>query len=425
MVSMVEENDAELAELEAKTLSELQEIAREMNIPGYTKMKKHDLVFRILGAYAERRGLLFKEGVLEISSDGRGYMRVNGYLPSPDDVYVAPAQIKRFGLRTGDVVYGYVRPPKETERYYSLLRIVAVNGEDPEKARHRPHFESLTPVFPYERLRLETDPENISARMMDLIAPIGKGQRGLIVSPPKAGKTTLLKTIANSIIENHSECIVIVLLVDERPEEVTDFKRATKAEVISSTFDRPPSEHMKVAELTLERAKRLVEHGKDVVILLDGITRFTRASNIDVEPSGKTLSGGLDPAALHRPKRFFGAARKIEEGGSLTIIATALIDTGSRMDEVIFEEFKGTGNMELVLDRRLAERRIFPAIDVLRSGTRREELLYDVKELQAIWKLRRVLSGVDPMQATEILIKQLQETKSNEEFLGKIERQSR
>ncbi|MCS7254706.1 MAG: transcription termination factor Rho [Armatimonadota bacterium] len=421
----MEETDAELAELEAKTLAELQDIAKEMNIPGYTKMKKHDLVFRILEAYAQRRGLLFKEGVLEISTDGRGYLHVNGYLPSLEDVYVAPAQIKRFGLRTGDLIYGHVRPPKETERYYSLLRIVAVNGEDPEKARHRPHFESLTPVFPHERLKLETSPDNISARLIDLIAPIGKGQRGLIVSPPKAGKTTLLKTIANSILENHPECVVIVLLVDERPEEVTDFKRATKAEVVSSTFDRPPSEHMKVTELTLERAKRLVEHGKDVVILLDGITRFTRASNIDVEPSGKTLSGGLDPAALHRPKRFFGAARKIEEGGSLTIIATALIDTGSRMDEVIFEEFKGTGNMELVLDRRLAERRVFPAIDVLRSGTRREELLYTAKEMQSIWKLRRALANIDPMQATERLIEQLRKTKSNDEFLSMIDRQFR
>jgi transcription termination factor Rho len=442
------EPDVEFAELEAKTLTELKEIAKEMGISGYTSLRKDELIFRILEEFAHRRGLLFKRGVLEITNDGRGYLHVDGYLPSNEDVYVAPAQIKRFGLRTGDLVWGEVRPPKETERYYSLLRIRAINKEDPEKIRQRPHFESLIPIFPNERLRLEIPPEKLeklkvdeklkidplSARVIDLIAPIGKGQRGLIVSPPKAGKTTLLKTIASSILVNHPECIVIVLLVDERPEEVTDFRRTMEAlikalkepvevEVVASTFDKPPSEHMKVTELVLERAKRLVEHEKDVVILLDGITRFTRASNIDVEPSGKTLSGGLDPAALRRPKRFFGAARKIDKGGSLTIIATALIDTGSRMDEVIFEEFKGTGNMELVLDRRLAERRIFPAIDVLRSGTRREEELFTPKELAAVWKLRRALNSIDPSQATERLIELLRKTKTNAEFLAMIDRQ--
>jgi transcription termination factor Rho len=350
-------------------------------------------------------------------------------MPSLEDVYVSATQIRRFGLRNGDVVMGYIRPPKEGERFYSLLRIVAVNGEHPEKARNRPDFEKLTPVFPFERLRMErpneNSSENITARMVDIVAPIGKGQRGLIVSPPKAGKTTLLKTIARSIERNHPECIVIVLLIDERPEEVTDFREAVNSEVASATFDQPPEHQLQVARMVLEKAKRLVEMGKDVVILLDSLTRLTRQSNLVVEPSGRTLTGGLDPAALRFPKRFFGAARKLREGGSLTIIATALIDTGSRMDDHIYEEFKGTGNMEIHLDRRLQERRIFPAIDIQRSGTRREELLYTDAEKEAIWRLRRTLSQVDPLTATERLIDQLRKTRSNDEFFKFIMQQWR
>jgi transcription termination factor Rho len=344
-------------------------------------------------------------------------MRLNGFNPSPEDVYVSQTQVKRFGLKTGDLIAGQVRPPKENERYYSLLRVEALNGEDPEVGRTRKPFEALTPIYPMERLRMETKPDNIAGRMIDLIAPIGKGQRGLIVSPPKAGKTTLLKTIANSITANNPECILIVLLIDERPEEVTDMERSVRGQVVASTFDLPPENHMRLQELVLERAKRLVEHKRDVVILLDSLTRLGRASNLTVTPSGRTLSGGLDPAALYRPKRFFGAARNIEEGGSLTIIATALIDTGSRMDDMIFEEFKGTGNMEINLDRGLAEKRIFPAINIVKSGTRHEELLFSPEELRAVWQMRRVLAALDSEQATELLIDRLRNTRSNREFL--------
>lgn len=407
----------ELTELEAMTVPELQEIARELDISGYSGMRKQELIMRILQAQTEQSGLIFREGVLEIMPEGYGFIRVHGFDPSPEDVYVSQTQVKRFGLKTGDLVAGQVRPPKENERYYSLLRIEALNGEDPESGRTRTPFEELTPIYPMERLKMETGPDNIAGRMIDLIAPIGKGQRGLIVSPPKAGKTTLLKTIANSITKNNPECILIVLLIDERPEEVTDMERSVRGQVVASTFDLPPENHMRLQELVLERAKRLVEHGRDVVILLDSLTRLGRASNLTVTPSGRTLSGGLDPAALYRPKRFFGAARNIEEGGSLTIIATALIDTGSRMDDMIFEEFKGTGNMEINLDRNLADKRIFPAINILRSGTRHEELLFSAEELRAVWQLRRVLAALEPEQATELLIDRLQHTRSNREFL--------
>ncbi len=421
----------DLSELEAKTLSELQEIARSLEIPGATKLKKQELVRRILETFAARHGFALREGVLEIVEDKetKGYLRVDGYMPSQEDVYVSQTQIRRFGLRNGDSVMGYVRPPKEGERFYSLLRIIAVNGENPERARTRPDFEKLTPVFPFERLRMErtgeNSQENVTARMIDIVAPIGKGQRGLIVSPPKAGKTTLLKTIARSIERNYPECIVIVLLIDERPEEVTDFREAVSSEVAAATFDQPPEHQIQVARMVLEKAKRLVEMGKDVVILLDSLTRLTRQSNLVVEPSGRTLTGGLDPAALRFPKRFFGAARKLRESGSLTIIATALIDTGSRMDDHIYEEFKGTGNMEVHLDRRLQERRIFPAIDIQRSGTRREELLYSEQEREAVWKLRRALSQVDMATATERLIDQLRRTRTNEEFFRLILQQWR
>lgn len=407
----------ELTELEAMTVPELQEIARELDISGYSGMRKQELIMRILQAQTEQSGLIFREGVLEIMPEGYGFIRVHGFDPSPEDVYVSQTQVKRFGLKTGDLVAGQVRPPKENERYYSLLRIEALNGEDPESGRTRTPFEELTPIYPMERLKMETGPDNIAGRMIDLIAPIGKGQRGLIVSPPKAGKTTLLKTIANSVTKNNPECILIVLLIDERPEEVTDMERSVRGQVVASTFDLPPENHMRLQELVLERAKRLVEHGRDVVILLDSLTRLGRASNLTVTPSGRTLSGGLDPAALYRPKRFFGAARNIEEGGSLTIIATALIDTGSRMDDMIFEEFKGTGNMEINLDRNLADKRIFPAINILRSGTRHEELLFSAEELRAVWQLRRVLAALEPEQATELLIDRLQHTRSNREFL--------
>ncbi|MCS7223509.1 MAG: transcription termination factor Rho [Armatimonadetes bacterium] len=423
--------DYDLAELENKNLSELQEIARGLEIPSASRLKKQDLVRRILASIAERNGYSLKEGTLEITEERepKGFLRVDSYLPSPEDAYVSQTQVRRFALRNGDGILGYVRPPKEGERFYSLLRIIAVNGEDPEKARQRPDFEKLTPVFPYERMRMErlgdNSSENITARMVDIVAPIGKGQRGLIVSPPKAGKTTLLKTIARSIERNHPECHIIVLLIDERPEEVTDFREAVNSEVAASTFDQPPENQLQVARLVLEKAKRLVEMGKDVVILLDSLTRLTRQSNLTVEPSGRTLTGGLDPAALRFPKRFFGAARKLREGGSLTIIATALVDTGSRMDDHIYEEFKGTGNLELHLDRRLQERRVFPAIDIQRSGTRREELLFTDAERDAIWKLRRALSQVDMVTATERLIDQLRRTRGNDEFFRMIVQQWR
>ncbi len=402
-------------------LSDLKRRAKRLGVGNDTE-DKAELIYNILRVTAQEPGSEYAWGVLEILPDGWGFLRRHPNLQSvSEDVYVSQSQIKRFGLRTGDLVFGVARPPKEGEKYYGLLRVEAINGVPADEVRRRKDFEQLTPLYPNQRLVMETTPENISGRIVDLIAPIGKGQRALIVAPPKAGKTTLLKNIANSITTNHPEVILLVLLVDERPEEVTDMRRSVKGQVISSTFDEPPENHMRVADLVLERAKRLVEQGKDVVILLDSLTRFGRASNLTTSPSGRTLSGGLDPAALYRPKRFFGAARNIEEGGSLTVIATCLIDTGSRMDEVIFEEFKGTGNMELVLSRELAERRIFPAIDVKRSGTRHEELLYTKEELMAIWQLRRLLANQeDLVEAAEQLIRLLQRTKSNRDFLMEV-----
>ncbi|NPV79370.1 MAG: transcription termination factor Rho [Firmicutes bacterium] len=405
-----------IAELEAKTIPELYEVARALDIAGYSKMRKKDLIFEILKVQAEKEGLLFGEGILEIMADGFGFLRVAGLSASPDDIYVSPSQIRRFNLRTGDLVSGQVRPPKDNEKYFALLRVEAVNAKDPEAAGKRLHFEDLTPIYPNQRLRMETTAHDITTRIMDIISPLGKGQRGLIVSPPKAGKTTVLKKIANSITENHPEVELLVLLVDERPEEVTDMERSVKGIVTSSTFDQPAENHIRVAEMVLERAKRLVEHKRDVVILLDSITRLARAYNLVEPPSGRTLSGGLDPAALHKPKRFFGAARNIEEGGSLTILATALIDTGSRMDDVIYEEFKGTGNMELHLDRKLAERRIFPAVDINRSGTRKEELLFTEEELETAWLLRKALASLGVAEMTELILDRLQHTKNNEEF---------
>ena len=415
----------DLAELENKSLDDLQELAKSLEVPSYSKLKKHDLAFRILQAQAEQNGLIFSQGVLEILPEGFGFLRVKGYLASPQDVYVSQSQIKRFSLNTGDTISGQVRHPKEntTERYYSLLRVEAVNDQSPDQTKGRVDFEDLTPIYPCERLKLETDPKHISCRLIDIVAPLGKGQRGLIVSPPKAGKTTLLKDIANSITTNHPEVVLIVLLIDERPEEVTDIERSVQGEVAASTFDQLPENHMKLQEMVLERAKRLVEHKKDVVMLLDSLTRLSRASNLTVAPSGRTLSGGLDPSALYRPKRFFGSARKVEGGGSLTVIATCLVETGSRMDDAIFEEFKATGNTELVLDRSLAERRIFPAIDIKRSSTRHEELLYTEDELRTIYQLRRVLNALDNAQATELLLTGLNKTSSNAKFLDWVEKE--
>jgi transcription termination factor Rho len=418
--------------LRGKKIAELYEIAKALGIPNYADMRKHELVFRIMEAQGQllraqqlqpESGAAVVEGVLEITSDGYGFLRSadSSYLPSPDDVYVSPSQIKRFGLRTGDTIRGHIRPPKEGERYFALLKIDSVNYLPPEEVKDRPLFEELTPVYPTERFRLETVPNEYSTRIVDLLCPIGKGQRGLIVAPPKSGKTILLQQIANAISRNHPEVKLIVLLIDERPEEVTDMQRSVRgAEVIASTFDEPPERHVQVADIVLEKAKRLVECRHDVVILLDSITRLARANNTVIPHSGRILSGGVDANALHRPKRFFGAARKVEEGGSLTIIATALIETGSRMDEVIFEEFKGTGNMELVLDRKLAERRIFPAIDVNRSGTRREELLLTPFELNRIWVLRKVLSELSPVEAMELVLEHMRRTKTNREFLETI-----
>ncbi len=405
-----------IAELETKSLTELREIARELEVSGYSKLRKTDLIVAVLRAQTEREGLQLSQGVLETLPDGYGFLRSGNYLPGPADIYISPSQIRRFDLRDGDVVLGQVRPPKDNERYFALLRVVAINGKDPEAAYQRPHFDKLTPVYPNSRLRLETSPKDIATRVIDVIAPLGKGQRGLIVSPPKAGKTTLLKKIANSITANHPEVELIVLLIDERPEEVTDMRRSVDGEVVSSTFDEPAENHVKVSEMVLEKAKRLVEHKKDVVILLDSITRLARAHNLVVPPSGRTLSGGVDPTALYRPKRFFGAARNIEEGGSLTILATALVETGSRMDDVIFEEFKGTGNMEIHLDRKLAERRVFPAIDIYRSGTRKEELLLDSDELEMMWILRKVLASMGVQETTELLLERLTNTKTNKEL---------
>jgi transcription termination factor Rho len=413
----------EMATLEVRTLAELRELAKAWEISGFSRLKKEDLILRILRVKAEREGLMFGGGVLDIVDDSKGYLRCNHYKPGSDDVYVSQSQIRRFGLRTGDMVIGQVRPPKENEKYFSLLRVEAVNGMDPETAKQRPNFESRTPIFPDERFMLERGYNHLTTRLLSMIAPIGKGQRGLIVSPPKAGKTTVLKRIANGITASHPEVHLMVVLIGERPEEVTDMDRSVEAEVISSTFDEPVKSHADVAELALERAKRLVECNRDVVILLDSITRLSRAYNLVVQPSGRTLSGGLDPAALYPPKHFFGAARNIEEGGSLTIIATCLVDTGSRMDDMIYEEFKGTGNMELHLSRKLQERRIFPAFDIERSGTRREELLINEDTLQKIWTMRqRVLdsmaSGYSISKAMQELVQILKSTSSNEEFLN-------
>jgi len=408
-----------LAELKEKTIAELTSIARTLNVVGASGLRKQEMIFKILEAQTEKNGLIFAEGVLEILPDGFGFLRAPdyNYLPGPDDIYVSPSQIRRFDLRTGDTVSGQVRPPKEGERYFALLKVEAVNFENPELVKEKILFDNLTPLFPNQRFRLETTGEEISMRIMDLITPLGKGQRGLLVAPPRTGKTVLLQKIANSITKNHPEVILIVLLIDERPEEVTDFQRSVKAEVVSSTFDEPATRHVQVAEMVIEKAKRLVEHKRDVVILLDSITRLGRAYNTIVPPSGKVLSGGVDSNALQRPKRFFGAARNIEEGGSLTIIATALIDTGSRMDDVIFEEFKGTGNMELHLDRRLVDKRLFPAIDIFRSGTRREELLLSPNELNKMWVLRKVLGTMGVVEAMELLQEKIKQTKSNEDFL--------
>jgi transcription termination factor Rho len=409
-----------ITELDNMTLSDLQDMARDLGVTGYSRLKKQELVFRLLEAQTEQAGQIFRAGVLEAVSEGFGFIRSPRLLPTPDDVYVSQSQIRRFGLRTGDLVSGRVRPPKESERYYSLLKVEAVNGLDPESARRRPFFDDLTPIFPNQQLILETDPRILSTRLIDLIAPIGRGQRGLIVSPPKAGKTTILKAIANGITTNFNDVILMVLLVGERPEEVTDMRRSVQGEVISSTFDEPVENHVRVSEMCLERAKRLVECGADVVILLDSITRLTRAYNLSVPPSGRTLSGGIDPVALYPPKHFFGAARKHEDAGSLTIIATCLIETGSRMDDVIYEEFKGTGNMELHLVRKLAERRIYPAIDVQRSGTRREELILDPEILRKVWTLRRMLDVLGPDEGTELLLTRLSKTRENIEFLNTL-----
>ncbi|MDR6225488.1 transcription termination factor Rho [Desmospora profundinema] len=412
-----------LSDLEHRRLTDLYKLAKEYQIPYYSQMKKKELIFAILKAKAELAGLLFMEGVLDILPEGYGFLRPINYLPSSEDIYISASQIRRFDLRQGDLVSGKVRPPKENERYFGLLHVEAVNGQDPDSAAERLHFPALTPLYPQERLTLETNPKQLSTRIMDLAAPVGLGQRGLIVAQPKAGKTMLLKEVANSITTNHPHIDLFVLLIDERPEEVTDMQRSVKGEVVSSTFDEMPENHIKVAELVLQRAERLVEHKRDVVILLDSITRLARAYNLVIPPSGRTLSGGIDPAAFHRPKRFFGAARNIEEGGSLTILATALVETGSRMDDVIYEEFKGTGNLELHLDRKLSERRIFPAIDIRRSGTRREELLLSQEELDKLWTLRKSLN--EGVEYTESFLRKLAETRNNQEFLATLETPAR
>lgn len=411
----------DISELKAKTTSELAQLAQELEIPDYDDLGRRELIFKILKAQAQKEGIIYGEGVLEILKEGYGFLRSPdyNYLPGPHDIYVGPAQIQKFGLRTGDTVFGQIRPPKEGERFFALLKIEAVNYELPERAKDRPFFDELTPIYPNEKFNLEADGD-ISMRIVDLLCPIGKGQRSLIVSPPRAGKTMLLQKIANSITRNHPDVKVIVLLIDERPEEVTDMERSVKAEVISSTFDEPPSRHLQVARIVLEKAKRLVEYGHDVAILLDSLTRLARANNAEVPHSGRVLSGGVDATALQWPKRFFGAARNIEEGGSLTIIATALIETGSRMDEVIFEEFKGTGNMELKLDRGLSNRRIFPAIDLSLSGTRKEELLLPEEVLNRVWILRKFLDQMPPAEAMEFLIERIRETKNNKEFLERM-----
>jgi transcription termination factor Rho len=409
----------DIVELKAKTIAELTELAEELKIPGISGLRKSELIFKILEGKTEQDGLIFAEGVLEILPEGYGFLRSPdyNYLPGPDDIYVSPSQIKRFDLRNGDTVSGQVRPPKESERYFALLKIEAVNFENPEIAKHKVLFDNLTPLYPQDKIRLEHDPKDATTRVMDLLTPIGRGQRGLITSPPKAGKTIILQKIANAITTNHPDVKLIVLLIDERPEEVTDMKRSVRAEVVSSTFDEPADRHVTVAEMVIDKAKRLVEHQNHVVILLDSITRLARAYNAVVPHSGKILSGGVDSNALQKPKRFFGAARNVEEGGSLTIIATALVETGSRMDDVIFEEFKGTGNMEIVLDRRLADRRIFPAMDINRSGTRKEELLMTPDELNRVWIMRKFLTEMNPVEAMEFLMERIMKTKTNAKFL--------
>jgi transcription termination factor Rho len=407
-----------IVEIKRKPINELTVLAKELNVPGASGMRRQDLIFAILQTQAEKNGAIHGEGVLETLPDGFGFLRAvdYNYLPGPDDIYVSPSQIRRFNLRTGDTVSGEIRPPKEGEKYFALLKVDSVNFEGTEQARDKILFDNLTPLYPDQKLKLESDPENFSTRVMDIFVPIGKGQRALVVSPPRAGKTVLLKDIAHSIVANHPEVTLMVLLIDERPEEVTDMERSVKGEVISSTFDEPATRHVQVAEMVIEKAKRLVEHRRDVVILLDSITRLARAYNTVVPPSGKVLSGGVDSNALHKPKRFFGAARNIEHGGSLTIIATALIDTGSRMDEVIFEEFKGTGNMEIILDRRIADRRVFPAFDLIRSGTRKEELLTPKEILNRVWILRRLLQEMNPVDAIEFIIDKMRKTQTNKEF---------
>jgi transcription termination factor Rho len=413
-----------IKDLKKKKINELNKIAKDLNVEGASGMRKQELIFAILQAQTEKNGLIFGEGVLEILPDGFGFLRSPdyNYLPGPDDIYISPSQIRRFNLRTGDTVSGQIRPPKDTERYFAMLKVEVVNFEDPEVARDKILFDNLTPLYPQEKiyLEVENDSQNYSARVMDLLTPIGKGQRGLIVASPRTGKTMLLQSIAHSVTANHKDVVLIVLLIDERPEEVTDMERSVQGEVISSTFDEPAQRHVQVAEMVIEKAKRLVEHQKDVVILLDSITRLARAYNTVVPPSGKVLSGGIDANALQRPKRFFGAARNIEEGGSLTIIATALIETGSRMDEVIFEEFKGTGNMEIHLDRRLVDRRVFPSIDIQRSGTRKEELLLDKNDINRIWLLRKVLQPMNTVESMEFLLEKMHSTKSNRDFLDSM-----
>jgi transcription termination factor Rho len=415
----VEDNGLNLKALKEKKIGDLALIGKNFNIEGAANMRKQELIFAILQAQTEQNGHIYGEGVLETLPDGFGFLRAPdyNYLPGPDDIYVSPSQIRRFNLRTGDIISGHIRPPKEGERYFALLKVETINYEDPERARDKILFDNLTPLYPNQRLRLEAQPDDYTTRIVDLLTPIGKGQRGLIVAAPRTGKTMMLQHIAKAIAYNHKEVVLIVLLIDERPEEVTDMQRSVDGEVISSTFDEPATRHVQVAEMVIEKAKRLVEHGKDVVILLDSITRLARAYNTVVPPSGKILSGGVDSNALHKPKKFFGAARNIEDGGSLTIIATALIDTGSRMDEVIFEEFKGTGNMEVHLDRRLMDKRVFPAIDINKSGTRKEELLIAREDLNRIWILRKVLSQLSVVEAMEFLLDKMHGTKTNKEFL--------
>jgi transcription termination factor Rho len=415
----VKRGELHLATLQKMTIAELHETAKAEGIKEYTGLKKQDLIFKILKERVNKNGLMFGEGVLEVLPDGFGFLRSPdyNYLPCPDDIYISPSQIRRFGMRTGATVSGQIRPPKENERYFALLRVEAINYEEPERLAEKIVFEDLTPLYPEERIILETEPEEVESRIMDIVSPIGKGQRGLIVAPPRTGKTILLQKIANSVTKNHPKVDLIVLLIDERPEEVTDMERSVRGEVISSTFDEPASRHIQVAEMVIEKARRMVEYGHDVVILLDSITRLGRAYNTEAPHSGKILSGGVDASALQKPKKFFGSARNIEEGGSLTILATALIETGSRMDEVIFEEFKGTGNMELVLDRKLADKRIWPAIDINRSGTRKEDLLLDPKELNLVWRLRKALNEMNPADAMELLVEKMSKTKSNAEFL--------